>query len=77
MDFMTLFDSIKIKGCLTNMNKMTMKGKDKRDKIYLRVNLRGLILKRFLALKEYYGVENDTELVRILISQEYQRIFGS
>ena len=42
----------------------------------LRVDLKGVSLKRFRVLKEYYGVENDTELVRILISQEYQKRFG-
>jgi len=47
--------------------------KTQRDKITLRVDLKGVALNRFLALKEYYGLENDTELVRILISSEYQR----
>jgi len=47
-----------------------------RNKITLRVDLRGISLKRFLALKEHFGLENDTELVRFLISQEYQKRFG-
>jgi len=50
---------------------------DNREKITLRVDLRGITLKRFLTLKERYGLENDTELIRLLISQEYQRQFGS
>lgn len=47
-----------------------------RDKITLQVDLRGISLKRFKALKEHFGLENDTELVRLLISQEYQKRFG-
>jgi len=49
---------------------------DNRDKITLRVDLKGVTLKRFFTLKERYGLENDTELIRLLISQEYQRQFG-
>jgi len=50
--------------------------KDKREKITLRVDLKGVTLNRFLALKDRYGLENDTELIRLLVSQEYQRQFG-
>lgn len=44
-----------------------------RDQITLRVDLKGLVLERFLKLKDYYGITNDSELVRILISEEYRR----
>jgi len=56
------------------MNRMS---DDERTMITLRVNLKGITLKRFLMLKERYGLENDTELIRLLIGQEYQRQFGS
>ncbi len=34
-------------------------------------------MERFLVLKEKYGLENDTELIRILISREYERSFAT
>ena len=55
---------------------VNMSKKETRDAIYLRVNLKGLTLKRFLMLKQHYGLTNDTELVRLLISGEYQKLFG-
>ena len=42
-------------------------------KITLRVDLRGNALERLLALKEKYGLENDTELIRLLVSKEHER----
>lgn len=50
-----------------------MMSTDERGLITLRVNLKGTVQERFLALKEKYGVENDTELVRLLISKEHER----
>ena len=47
-----------------------------KEVLQLKVNLKGLSRKRFLILRDRYGLENDTELVRLLISQEYQRQFG-
>jgi len=47
---------------------------DDREIITLRVNLKGEVMERFLKLKEAYGIENDTELVRILVSQYYKRL---
>ena len=44
------------------------------EKITLRVDLKGEALTRFNALKERYGLNNDTELIRLLISQEYFRL---
>ena len=46
------------------------------EKITLRVDLTGVALKRFKAIKDYYGLNADAELVRILISEEYRRRFG-
>ena len=44
------------------------------EKLTLRVDLKGEALTRFNALKERYGLNNDTELIRLLISQEYHRL---
>ena len=52
-----------------------MDDKDK-SQVYLRVNLRGLALKRFTAIKEHLGFEADSEVVRYLVLQEYNRLFG-
>lgn len=46
------------------------------DKLTLRVDLRGVSIKRFKALKDRYGLENDTELIRLLIAEEYKRQYG-
>jgi len=53
--------------------KKYMMSADERSLITLRVNLKGSVLERFLILKEKYGIENDTELVRLLISNEHER----
>lgn len=44
-----------------------------REEIYLRANLKGATLRRFLQLKAYYGLDADTELIRVLINEEYRR----
>lgn len=46
------------------------------EKMTLRVDLTGNALQRFKAIKLYYGLKADSELVRILISEEYRRRFG-
>jgi len=46
------------------------------EKLTLRVDLTGIALKRFKAIKDYYGLNADAELVRVLISEEYRRRFG-
>jgi hypothetical protein len=47
-----------------------------KEEISLRVVLKGQVLKKFRDLKGRYGLENDTELVRLLIAEEYKRQFG-
>jgi hypothetical protein len=46
----------------------------KEEKITLRVDLRGPIVEKFRTVKEHFGLENDTELIRLLISEEYTRL---
>jgi len=47
-----------------------------RDKVYLRVNIKGTTLERFKSIKEHLGFEHDSEVIRFLILQEYKRMFG-
>jgi len=52
---------------------VTMK---KRSKISIRLDLESNLADMFLALKEKTGIKSNTELVRILISQEYRRLIS-
>ena len=47
------------------------------SKIFIRLDLEGEIKTCFEALKKKKGVRNNTELVRLLIIQEYDRVFGA
>jgi len=48
-------------------------GKEK-EKVSLRLELNGPLSKRFLALKEYYGVTAHVELCRTLINAKYEEL---
>ena len=39
----------------------------------IRIDLEGQLAERFVFLKERRGLKNNSELVRMLISEEYQR----
>jgi hypothetical protein len=41
----------------------------------VRVELEGELQRRFVILKKYYGLENNTELVRILVNEKYKQAF--
>jgi hypothetical protein len=43
--------------------------------LQLRVPLQGDLLEKFNALKQKYGVENNTEVVRILLNRIYNEEF--
>ena len=49
----------------------------KEEEIQIRLVLKGDLAKRFSYLKDRLGIHNNSELVRLLISQEYQRLVGS
>ena len=49
----------------------------KEEKIHIRLDLEGEVAKRFLYLKKRLGIKSNAELLRLLISQEYQRLIGS
>lgn len=44
--------------------------------ILIRLVLKGEEVERFLTLKKIKGVQANTELLRVLISEEYQRVRG-
>jgi len=47
------------------------------EKVTIRIDLTGDLAKHFLYLKEVKGIKNNSELVRLLIADEYRRISGS
>ena len=44
------------------------------DKVTLRVDLNEEKTTEFKAIKDYHGLENNAEVIRILISEAYRRI---
>lgn len=46
-----------------------------RDRINLKAQIKGDQVQKFDRLKEHHGVSADAELVRILINNEYRRLF--
>ena len=50
---------------------------DLAKKVTIRIDLEGKLAENFLYLKERRGLKNNSELVRMLISEEYQRQAGS
>jgi len=45
-------------------------------KVTIRIDLEGKLAEYFVYLKERRGLKNNSELVRMLISEEYQRQAG-
>ena len=45
-------------------------------KVTIRIDLEGKLADHFVYLKERRGLKNNSELVRMLISEEYQRQAG-
>ena len=50
---------------------------NEKDVIYLKIALEGEVKKRFLLVKKKLGIESNSDLVRLLISQEHDKLFGS
>ena len=46
------------------------------EKVTIRIDLEGDLAKYFLYLKKRKGIKNNSELVRMLIVQEYERLAG-
>lgn len=45
-------------------------------KVSIRIDLTGDLAREFLYLKKRKGIKNNSELVRLLIAEEYQRVSG-
>jgi len=45
-------------------------------KVFIRIDLEGDMAENFLLLKKRKGIKNNSELVRMLIVQEYDRVIG-
>lgn len=44
------------------------------DKVNVRVEFEGDSLKRLDKLKKYFGVENYTDLIRVLVNEKYRQL---
>jgi hypothetical protein len=47
----------------------------KQEPTQVRVEMEGELQRRFGILKKYYGLENNTEIVRLLINEKYAKLF--
>jgi len=56
---------------------MKMPKKGDKDIIRLGLTLEGEMLKRFLAIKRKWGLESNADVVRLLITREYEKIMES
>lgn len=45
-------------------------------KVFIRIDLEGEMADNFLYIKKRKGIKNNSELVRMLIVQEYDRVMG-
>ena len=45
-----------------------------KEKIKLGIVLKGDMKKRFLSVKNHWGLENNTDVIRMLITREYEKI---
>jgi len=50
--------------------------KGTRDNFQIRVLLKGEMARRFNAIKDAWGLENNAEVVRMLITQKYEEIIN-
>ena len=48
--------------------------KEEEGKITIRLDLKGEMLRRFQKIKERYGFENNTDVLRLLITKAYEEI---
>jgi len=60
----------------TLKDEFSTKGAKMVEKINIRMDLQGDMANYFILLKKRKGIKNNTELVRILIVQEYDRLMG-
>jgi len=48
--------------------------KQEKKRIRIGLTLEGEMLKRFLAIKKKWGMESNADVIRFLITQEYEKI---
>jgi len=46
------------------------------DKLQVRVEFETDLLKKFNALRKYFGVEGGADLVRFLVNDKHRQVFG-
>lgn len=46
-----------------------------KDKVTFSTTFEGELARKFDVIKRYYGLENNTEVVRILIHDKYKELF--
>ena len=49
----------------------------KEEKVTIRIDMEGDLAKYFLYIKKVKGMMNNSEVVRLLIAEEYRRIAGA
>jgi len=47
------------------------------DEITVRIDVKKDLAKKFIALKEWYGLIHDTEVIRVLVSRTYHSLMKS
>jgi metal-responsive CopG/Arc/MetJ family transcriptional regulator len=45
------------------------------DKVAFSMTFEGELAKKFDVIKRYYGLENNTEVIRILLYEKYKQLF--
>jgi len=53
---------------------MPARKKQESDEIQLKVLLKGEMAKKFLKIKQKYGFESNTDLIRLLVSKAYDEM---
>ncbi len=55
---------------------MAQGSESEKDKSEIRVALEGKFHEKLEALKEYFGILNNTEIIRFLITKTYREVLG-
>jgi hypothetical protein len=58
------------------MEKYFLRKKMEKQKLNIRLELKGENAKKFTAIKQRYGLKKNTEIIRFLISQAHAEIEG-
>lgn len=69
-------ESIWVQTALNSSAEIYINMSTEERRLNLRVDLQGDSLRKFQALKTRYNFESNTDLIRYLIAQEYEAVFG-